>query len=68
MIMFQFSDKFRHFSSGQTTRPDYGGQNPPGVAGGGRGEAGLRVPGEQGYDHQSDISGEREWSHQWRPL
>ena len=68
MIMFQFSDKFRHFSSGQTTRPDYGGQNPPGVAGGGRGEAGLRVPGQQVHDYQSDLPGEGERSYQWGPL
>ena len=46
----------------------HGWPHPPGAQGGGRGEAGLRVPGEQGHDHQSDISGEREWSYQWRPL
>ena len=46
----------------------HGWPHPPSAEGGGCGQAGLRVPGEQGYDHQSDISGEREWSYQWRPL
>ena len=46
----------------------YGWPHPPGTEGGGCGEAGLWVPGEQGHDDKSDIFGEREWSYQWRPL